>query len=80
MGKFLGFFFLLFRASPWHMEVARLGVKLELQLQVYATATARPDLSCVWDLHHSSQKCWIFNPLSEARDRTHILMESSPVR
>ena len=33
-----------------------------------ATATATPDLSPVCDLHHSSA-----DPLSKARDRTHIL-------
>ena len=31
----------------WHMEVPRLGVKSELQLPAYTTATATPDLSCV---------------------------------
>ena len=33
-----------------HMEVLRLGVKSELLLQTYATTTARPDLSHIWDL------------------------------
>ena len=33
-----------------HMEVPRLGVKLELQLPPYATATATGDLSGVCDL------------------------------
>ena len=28
-------------------------------------------------LHHSSLQCWILNPLSEARDRTHNLMVPS---
>ena len=32
------------------MEVSRLEVKSELQLQVYTTATAVPDLSLVCDL------------------------------
>ena len=36
-----------------------------------------PDLSWVWDLHHSSQQCRILNPLSEARDPTGILMDTS---
>ena len=31
--------------------------------------------SCVCDLHHSLWQHWILNPLSEARDRTHILMD-----
>ena len=38
---------------PWHMEVPRLGVKLELRLPAYTTATATWDLSHVCDLHHS---------------------------
>ena len=59
------------------MEVLRLGVKLELQLLAYATATAMQDPSCVCDIHHSSQQCWIPDPLSEARDGTHILMDTS---
>ena len=36
-----------------HMEVPGLGVELELQLQAYVTATATPDLSCIYDLCHS---------------------------
>ena len=38
-----------------------------------ATVRATPDLSCVYDLHHSSQQRQILNPLGEARDRTHNL-------
>ena len=61
------------------MEVPRLGFELELLLLTHATATATPDLSCVCDLHQSSQKCWILNPLSEARYQTHILMDTSQI-
>ena len=61
------------------MEVPRLGVKSELQLSAYTTSTATPDLSHVCDLHHSSRQLWLLNPLSEARDRTHIVMDSSRV-
>ena len=56
------------------MEVPRLGVKLELQLPACTTATAMQDPSHVCDLHHSSQPCWILNPLSKARDQTRALM------
>ena len=56
------------------MEVSRLGVELELQLLAYTRATATPDLSHICKLHHSSRKCWILNPLSEARDQTQSLM------
>ena len=65
--------------GPWlqHMEGPRLGVELELQLPAYTTATATWDPSCICDLHHSSWQCWILNPLSEARDQTQILRNSS---
>ena len=62
-----------------HMEVLRLGVESEQQLPAYATATAMPDLSHVCNLHHSSWQHLILNPLSETRDRTHILMDTSQV-
>ena len=61
----------------WHMEVPRLEVESELQLPAYGTATAKRDPSHVCNLHHSSQQHWILNPLSEARDRTCILMDTS---
>ena len=54
-------------------------VELELHLPPYTTATATPDPSHIRDLHHSSQQCRILNLLSEARDRTHILMDTSRV-
>ena len=64
---------------PWHMEIPRLEVKLELQLLAYATATAMQEPSCICDLPHSSQQCWILNLLRESRDQTHIFMDPSQV-
>ena len=51
--------FLLFLGQhPWHMEVSRLGVELELQLSAYTTAKATSDPGGHRDLHHSSrQRC-----------------------
>ena len=60
-----------------HMEVHRLVVKLELQLLTYTTAIATEDPSCVWDLHHSLWQHWILNPLTEARNQTCILTETT---
>ena len=60
----------------WHMEGSRLGVKWKLQLLASASAIATPDQSHICDLHHSSWQRWILKPLSEARDRTHILMDT----
>ena len=45
--------------------VPRLGVKSELQVPAYATATAMLGLSGVCNLHHSLRQRWILNPLSE---------------
>jgi len=61
------------------MEVPRLGVKSELQLPAYTTATATPDPSRIFDLRHSSWQCCIFNPLSEPRGGTCILMDTGGV-
>ena len=71
------FFFVFLGPHLQHMEVPRLGVKLELQLLAYATATAMPDPSCICGLHSSLQQCQILNPLSEARDRSCILKAAS---
>ena len=66
-------------SSPRHMEVPRLGVILDLQLLAYATAIAMPGLSHICDLCYSSRQRWILNPLIEARDQTHVLMDTSQV-
>ena len=59
------------------MQVPRLGVEWELQLLAYTTATATQDPSRICDLHHDSQQCQILNPISEARDQTHLFMDTS---
>ena len=57
------------------MEVPKLGAVLEL-----VACTAMLDLSHVCSLHHSSQQHRILNPLSEARDGTHVFTDPSWVR
>ena len=61
------------------MEVPRLGAELKLQLPAYTTAIAMPDPRHVCNLHHSSQQRWTLNPRSEARNQTHILIDTSLV-
>ena len=70
-------FFCFLGPHLWHMEAPRLGVKLGYSCWPTPTATAMPDLSHIFDLHHSSLKCSILNPLSKARDWTCILMDTS---
>ena len=74
---FFSFFFLSFFLGPhlWHKEAPRQAVKSELQLSANTTAT--PDLSRVCEEHHGSWQCRILNPMSEARDQTCILMNTS---
>ena len=62
------------------MEVLRLGVESEMLPLAYTAAAATLDPSLICDLHHSSQQCQILNPLSEARDRTQVLMDASQIR
>ena len=57
------------------MQVSRLGAELELQLLVYATATATLDQSGICNLHLR----WILNQLSKARGQTHVFIDTSRV-
>ena len=61
------------------MEVPRLGVESELQLLAYTTAMATWGPSHVFDLHHSSRQRQILHPLSEGKDWTQILLDTSRV-
>ena len=72
------FFFFLGPHSK-HMEVPRLGVKSELQPLAYTTATATWNLRRVLDPHHSSWQRPLLNPLSKARDRTGVLIDTSQI-
>ena len=73
----LSLFFFFLGPHPQHMQVPRLWVKLELLLPAYTTATAKQDPSNACNLYHSSRQHQILNPLREARDQTHILMDTS---
>ena len=72
------FVFCFLGPHPWHMEVPRLGVKSELLLPTYSTATAMSDLSGTHTVAHSNSRL-VPDPMSEARDQTCILMDTSPI-
>jgi len=76
---FFIFYFVFLGPHQWHVQVPRLGVKSGVQLLAYTTATATSDLRHICDLCHNSQQRWIFNPLSEARDQTLILMDTGQI-
>ena len=62
-----------------HMEVPRLEVEPKLQLPACITATATPDPSHSSCLCRSLRQHRILNPLSKARDRTPVLMDTCQV-
>ena len=73
------YLFLLFRAAPlaYRNSQARGGIwAVAVSLHpCHSNARSEPCL----DLHHSWQQCQIFNALSEARDRTCVLMYTRQV-
>ena len=75
----LSCFVLFLGLHPWHMQIPRLGVELELQMLAYTTATATRVPSHVCNLHHRSRQRRILNPLIEARNRTCNLMVPSRI-
>ena len=63
-GSLFIFFLLVFLGLyPWHMEIPRLGVELEMQLP----PTAMPDLSCVCELHRRLWPCQILLPTEQGQ-------------
>ena len=74
------FFFFFLWLHLCHMEIPKLGVEMELQLSTYVMAIATLVLSRhICELYRSLCQCWIFNPLSEAKNWTHIQMDTSLV-
>ena len=71
------FFFVFLGLHPPHMEIPRLGLNRSYSCQ--PSSQPQQDPSLISDLHHSSQKCQIPDPLSKARDWTHVLMDSSRI-
>ena len=76
--------FVLLGPHPRHMEVPRPEGSnwnpSQSCLPASTTAPAMQDLSRVCELHHSSWQGQILNPLSKARNRTHVLMAARQVR
>ena len=63
----------------WHMEVPRLGAESEVHPLAYATATAMPVWAASATYATGHGNAGAFNPLSEARDWTHVLMDTSQI-
>ena len=61
------------------MEVPRLGVELELQLPAYTSATATPDLSHIWDLHHAHSNAGSLPHWARPGIEPSVLMDTSQI-
>ena len=81
LGFFLFVWFLFFRAAGAACGSSRLGIELELELQLptCTTATTIWDPSCIYNLQHSSWQHQLLNPLNGARDQTCVLMGTNQV-
>ena len=66
-------FFCLFRATPVAYGSSQARGRIRGANEAYMTDRAIPDLSYIFDLHHSLWQYWILNPPSEAC----ILMNAS---
>ena len=77
--QYVCMYFCFLELQVQHMEVPGLEAELEVQLPAYTTTMTTWDLSCVFDLHHSSLQHQIPYPLSKARDQTHTLMDTSQI-
>ena len=77
----LSLFFCLFRASPIaygsFQARSQIGAVASCLPIYHSHSNARSDRLC--DLHHSSRQHQILNSLSEARDQTCVLMNTSQV-
>ena len=63
-------------AVPAAYGSSQTGGQIRAAAEAYTTAMATLNPSHIHDLHCSLQQRQIFNPLSEARDQTHILMDT----
>ena len=66
-----------FKPAPVACESSRARGQIGAAAAADAIATVTRDPSRTCDLHHSLWQCQIPNPLSKARDRIHILTETT---
>ena len=74
------FCFCLFRAASIACGSSQARGRIGAVATAYARGTAMLDPSRICDLHHIWRQSWILIPLSEARDRTCVPMDTSQIR
>ena len=70
-------FFFLFRAAFAAYGISQAKGQIGAVVAGLHHSQAMWDLSCICSLYHSSWQRQIFNTLSEVRDQTHVLMDTS---
>ena len=75
---FFSLFFFFFRAAPMAYGDSQARGPIEATAAGLHHSHGNANQSLICHLHHSSRQCWIL-PLSEARDRTCILMDASQI-
>ena len=70
-------FFYLFRATPAAYGSSQARGRIGAAAAGLHHSHSNNGSSCLCDLCYSSQQCQILNPLSEARDPTYILVDTS---
>ena len=73
------FVFCLFRATPMVYGGSQARGLIGATAASLHHSHAMQDSGQICNLHCSSRQHWILNPLSRARDQTHILMEMSQI-
>ena len=76
---YLLIYLLSFRAATSAYGSSQPRRRIRAVTLAYTTATEMQDLSCICNLHHSWQQRQIHNPLSEAKDWTCILVNTSQI-
>ena len=71
---FFSFLFSFFRATRVAYRISQARGRIRAAAVSLRHSHSTWDLSCICEPHHSSWQHQSLNPLSEARDRTHILM------
>ena len=70
-------FFFHFRVTPVAYRSSQAKGQIGAAAEAYTTATEVQDPSHICDLCQSFQQCQILSPLSETKDQTRILMDTS---
>ena len=83
LSSFLVFFFFflftywfIFKVTPVTYGSSQARVWIRAVAETYTTATATRDLNHICDLCWSLRQCQILNSLNEAKDWTHILIDT----